>query len=78
VGVGPLHLATVNTTAVGQAAARLGEKVAPGLHVPDAPGAFVKNAFGDLGTIAKGPFVAGVQLAGIGKDVGDRPSGACR
>jgi hypothetical protein len=70
VGVGPLHLATVNTTAVGQAAARLGEKVAPGLHVPDAPGAFVKNAFGDLGTIAKGPFVAGVQLAGIGKDVG--------
>jgi hypothetical protein len=69
VGVGPLHLATVNTTAVGQAAARLGANVAPGLQVPDAPGAFVKNAFGDLGTIAKGPFVAGAQLAGIGKDV---------
>jgi hypothetical protein len=69
VGVGGHTFASINTTAVGQAAARLGEKVAPGLHVPDAPGAFVKNAFGDLGTIAKGPFIAGVQLAGIGKDV---------
>jgi hypothetical protein len=66
---GPGGFGAINLTAASQAAAKAGEAVAPGIHSGSAPAQFVRNAFKDVGTIGSAPFVAGVQLAGIGKDI---------
>jgi hypothetical protein len=62
IGVGPLSLATINTTAGARAISNVLAAAAPGLQIRDTPAQFIRNAGGDLKTLAEGPFIGGYAL----------------
>jgi hypothetical protein len=78
-GVG---FATVDLTVAGQALGSRFAQATPGLHVKDASGRFVSNAFRDVGTLATAPFVGAVGLGRVGVDLAtghpDRAYGRAR
>jgi len=68
-GVGPLSLATINTTAGARTARNVFAAVAPGLQGDAPTRQFARNALKDVGALGAAPFIGAYQTALVGRDV---------